>query len=284
MRVQFLGTGASPSTPQPFCECEACITARSAGGKNLRRRSSLIVNNDLLIDLGPDVVSSSFEHGVSLVGITHCLQTHPHGDHFDPELLISRHPEWGTRLAGPLSLAGSQATLNALDDLCRQRCGHGSLFDSRAQHDLKLELTAVAPFDSCMIGSYVVTPYPANHAAEFDALLYTVTDGASSLFYATDTSVIADSVWRHMSERGVQLDVVILDHTYGIGFESSDHLGADDFARSVRTLKQLDILKQGGKVYATHLSHEGIMEHDAMEEFASCNEYHIAYDGLVVRV
>lgn len=99
MKIQFLGTSASPSTPLPFCQCPFCTIARKAGGKNLRRRSSIIINDDLLIDLGPDIMSSSYEYRIDLSVISVCLQTHPHEDHFDPELIISRHPDYGARNA-----------------------------------------------------------------------------------------------------------------------------------------------------------------------------------------
>lgn len=64
--------------PIPFCVCQICSEARRVGGKNLRRRSSLMINDDLLVDIGPDIATASFEYGLSLAGISVCLQTHPH--------------------------------------------------------------------------------------------------------------------------------------------------------------------------------------------------------------
>jgi len=286
MKVRFLGTSASPSMPVPFCACEACRTARRAGGKNLRRRSSVLIDDVALVDLGPDIVTASFDQGVSLERVRLCLQTHPHGDHFDPELVISRHPQWGTTPAAPLALMGSRKTLERMDVLCRGRCTYGSIFDPAVQELLSVQLQVVEAFQSHTFGGYRITPYPANHAPEYEALLYSVEApaeaGGRAVFYGTDTSVVSEAAWHELSLRGVRYDLAILDHTYGIGRQSTDHLAAAEFVRSVEILKDRGILKDGGRVYATHLSHEGIREHDEMEKYASERGYHIAYDGLTI--
>ena len=69
MQITFLGTAAAPSMPIPFCICKVCKDARRVGGKNLRRRSSLMINDDLLVDIGPDIATASFEYGLSLAGV-----------------------------------------------------------------------------------------------------------------------------------------------------------------------------------------------------------------------
>jgi len=58
----------------------------------------------VLVDIGPDIATASFEHGVSLAGISICLLTHAHEDHFDPEFIMSRHEEYGTVVAQELLL------------------------------------------------------------------------------------------------------------------------------------------------------------------------------------
>jgi phosphoribosyl 1,2-cyclic phosphate phosphodiesterase len=51
MKLLFLGTAAAEGFPGLFCNCASCREARALGGKNLRMRSSLLINEDLLIDL-----------------------------------------------------------------------------------------------------------------------------------------------------------------------------------------------------------------------------------------
>ncbi|MCL2472043.1 MAG: hypothetical protein FWF26_00035, partial [Treponema sp.] len=88
MKIQFLGTSAAHSTPLPFCNCKMCTISRKFAGKNLRRRSSALINENLIIDLGPDFMSSSFSLGVDTSKILYWLQTHSHSDHFNAGHLI----------------------------------------------------------------------------------------------------------------------------------------------------------------------------------------------------
>ena len=52
VRSTFLGTSAANAYPEAFCRCVNCERARVLGGPSLRKRSALLVNDDLLIDLG----------------------------------------------------------------------------------------------------------------------------------------------------------------------------------------------------------------------------------------
>jgi phosphoribosyl 1,2-cyclic phosphate phosphodiesterase len=284
MKIQFLGTSASPSMPLPFCVCEVCRAARQAGGKNLRRRASLLINDEVLIDLGPDSVSTAFTYDIPLTHIRLCLQTHPHEDHFDPELIISRHAEYGTTLAAPLMLAGSRQTLEALDNLIQKRCAYGSLFSASTQQALGLEIKEITPYARYAIGPYKITGYPANHATEHTALLYSIAYEDHTIFYGTDTAPLFDAVWQDLIAKGIRYDLFILDHTYGSGYPSTDHLAAEDFIRHVDRIHEHRLLKETGRIYATHLSHEGIQEHATLQQFANRYGYHIAYDGLVVNL
>ena len=138
LQVTFLGTAAAPSMPIPFCVCQTCSDARRAAGKNLRKRSSMAINDDLLVDIGPDIATASFAHDVSLTDIRICLLTHAHADHFDPEFLMSRHEEYATVVAQELLLAGSSDTLRSIDEVLGERCEYGSIFNQDTQRTLKI--------------------------------------------------------------------------------------------------------------------------------------------------
>lgn len=268
--------------PIPFCACEVCAEARRIRGKNLRRRSSLVINDDLLVDIGPDIATASFQHRISLAGISICLQTHPHADHLDIEFILSRHAEYGTTVSGDMLLAGSDETLHAIDALVNQQSAYGSLFDPKTQSALKLKILSLVPFEAYRIGDYRVTGYPANHGNDQGFLLYSVVRGDHAVFYGTDTSVLSEAVWEHLQRERIRYDVVMLDHTYGIGFESSpaDHLASKDVAAHADRFREYGQLKDNGVVYATHLSHEGNLEHDELDEYAREHGYRVAYDGL----
>ena len=54
MMLTFLGTAAANAYPEAFCQCDNCEQARALGGPSLRKRSAALINDDLLIDLGPE--------------------------------------------------------------------------------------------------------------------------------------------------------------------------------------------------------------------------------------
>jgi phosphoribosyl 1,2-cyclic phosphate phosphodiesterase len=95
MIITFLGTAAANAFPEAFCRCRNCAQARNLGGPSLRKRSAALINDDLLIDLGPDIMTASQMHGCSLGNVHYCLQTHPHADHLDSSHLLSRSPDYG---------------------------------------------------------------------------------------------------------------------------------------------------------------------------------------------
>ncbi len=282
MQVTFLGTSAAPSMPNPFCVCQACSGARRAGGKNLRRRSAIAINDDLMVDIGPDIATASFEHGVCLTGVEVCLLTHVHEDHFDAEFLMARHEDYGTVVAKDMVLAGSIDTLRSIDEDLAGRCGYGSVFDHETRRALKIDLLTVEPFKKQVVGNYRFTGYPANHGAEKGCLLYAIEQGRHAVFYGTDTSVFSEQVWEHLLLAGTQFDLLILDHTYGIGFDVSppDHLASAGVIGHVDRFRRSGLLKGNAQAYATHISHEGYLEHDELDAYAEAHGYRVAFDGL----
>jgi len=104
------------------------------------------------------------------------------------------------------------------------------------------------------------------------------------IFYGTDTSVLSDQVWQHLILQGTQFDLLVLDQTYGIGFDASppDHLAAVDVIGHVDRFRRSGLLKDNAKAYATHISHEGYIEHDELDEYAEEHGYRVAFDGLTL--
>lgn len=241
-----------------------------------------MINDDLLVDIGPDIATASFQHRISLSGIGICLQTHPHADHLDIGFILSRHAEYGTTVSGELLLVGSVETLHAINALVNQQSAYGSIFDPKTQSVLKLKIQSLTPYEAYRMGDYRVTGYPANHGNDQGFHLYSIVREDHAVFYGTDTSVLFEEVWEHLHRARIRYDLVILDHTYGIGFESrtADHLASKDVAAHADRFRENGLLKDDGVVYATHLSHEGYREHDALDEYAREHGYRVGYDGL----
>ena len=109
MRLQFLGTSASGGFPNPHCRCENCQAAREAGGKSIRMMCSVMIDGELLIDLGPDLSGACLRFGVDLGDLRWVLQTHDHGDHLLPLHATMRAANWAARNAEPLESAAAGA-------------------------------------------------------------------------------------------------------------------------------------------------------------------------------
>src|SRR4051812_43753357 len=104
MRVTFLGTAADHPTPEPWCACATCAAARRLGGRDVRRRSAALVNDDLLLDAGPDVPAAAARLGLGLAAVQAVLVTHPQADHLAPGTFQGRARHWGGRPLPPLAL------------------------------------------------------------------------------------------------------------------------------------------------------------------------------------
>lgn len=280
MQITFLGTSAANAFPEAFCSCLNCEGARKLGGASLRKRSSLLINDDLLIDLGPDILSASQNHGISLLNVHYCLQTHPHADHLDLSHLLSRSPELGVVDAPCLNFYASHETLQIAAQTFERDLFDSSLLSPRVQKRLNLKLHEVTPLQPFKIGAYRVIAFPANHAPTMGALLYAVEFQNSSIFYGTDTAALFEQTWQAFHRFKVRFDTVILDHTYGIDQEGNDHLNASEVIEHVARMRQEGILSKKGRAFATHMAHKGNPAHAELSAFARKNGYEIAYDGL----
>lgn len=280
--ITFLGTSAANAYPEAFCRCENCVLARTMGGPSLRKRAAVLINDDLLIDLGPDVMTASHMLGRPLTRVRYCLQTHAHADHLDTSHFLSRSPGYGVVGAPRLQFYGSRGTLQAAERLLERDCEPAGFLSPGVGDELNLEIHQVEALDSFDAGVYQVTAFPANHDPLMEPLLYAIQMGESTVFYGTDTATLPEDVWLEFHRSGFQFDVVILDHTYGPEEQGSDHLDAHQFIGHVSRMREERLLAEGARILATHIAHEGNPVHQELARFAASHGYEVAYDGLVV--
>lgn len=284
MRLTFLGTAAANAFPEAFCRCAHCREARELGGPSLRKRSAALIDDDLLLDLGPDIQAASQQHGIPLTGVRTCLQTHPHADHLDLSHLLSRSPGFGVKGAPKLHFYASAATLELAGQAFRRKLAEYDLFDARAQAELNLEIHRIEPLQPFRAGPYRVIAFPANHAPETSALLYAISSGGRTIFYGADTAPLFEETWQAFHKFSLRFDAAVLDHTYGLQERGEDHLDARQVAEHAARLRAEGILKGSGRVFATHIAHPGNPVHPQLAEYASAHGYEIAYDGLQITV
>ena len=282
MFVTFLGTSAANAYPEAFCQCENCTRARALGGRSLRKRSSVLINDDLLIDPGPDIMTASQMHSRPLSGVRYCLQTHPHADHLDASHLLSRSPGYGVVGAPRLQFYASYGTLQVAAKLLEWDCAPAGLLSWEAGELLNLEIHEMEALRTVTVGPYQVIPFAANHDPAVEPILYAVQAGDCTLFYGTDTATLPEEVWRGFHRHRLQFTIVVLDHTYGPDEGGSDHLSASQFIEHVARMREEGLLANGARILATHIAHEGNPAHPELASFASRHGYEVAYDGMVV--
>lgn len=269
MHLFFLGTGAAEGFPGIFCRCASCSEARRLGGRNIRLRSSLLVNDDLLIDFGPDILAAAQHFNRSLWGLTTGLVTHAHMDHFNADNFEMRADAFTGRIPPPtLRLYGPSQVASTLEHMFP---------DPTALH---LELHPVHAFDSWHSGAYFLRAYRAFHAVEsLEALFYSINDGAHAILYASDTGLFpADT---RQALQGSSFDVIILEETMGSG-HYNQHLGFDSFLEQLAWLRDANLLRPGGRVIAQHFSHSGNPLHEQLEAFFRPHGVEVAYDGMEI--
>lgn len=284
MQILFLGTSASEGYPNAFCACENCEAARAAGGPSLRKRCSLLINDDLLIDLGPDLMAAAQQHGVSLANIHYCLQTHEHEDHLDPAHFGSRSQFCGVYGAPTLHYYASRRALEkAAKQLGRPMPPEG-LLDAELAEQLNLRAYVVEPRQQFDVGPYAVLSVPATHAPELTAMLYVISHGERTLFYCTDTGDLGEEAWRLLASYGRPFNIVIMDHTFGLQRRSGGHMNSVQFVEHMDRMRTEGLLANDAQIYATHIGHHSNPPHAELAAFAARAGYQVAHDGLVVQV
>ena len=285
MQLQFLGTSASEGYPNAFCDCENCQTARALGGPSLRKRSSALIDGQLLIDIGPDLMAASFQHGVSLAQIRYCLQTHEHYDHLDPSHLVSRSPACGVHGAPRLDYYASAGALAHVAARLGQSGENGAgLHDPVIADRLNLSVHEIEPFQEFAIGPYQVLSVAATHAPNLTAMLYVIAREGRVLFYGTDTGEMPEATWNALEAYSSPFNVVVMDHTFGYKGRSSGHMNYEQFLEQVARLRDLGLLADDARIYAHHLAHHSNPPHPELAAFAAEHGYEIAYDGLMVEI
>ena len=284
MKLTFLGTSAANAFPEAFCKCQNCADARTLGGASLRKRSAALIDRELLIDLGPDIMASSHMHACSLHDVQYCLQTHPHTDHLDLSHLLSRSPGYGVLGAPVMNFYASRETLERAAETFERDLADYNLLSPEAEKRLNLKIHQIAPFESFTVGPYSVVAFPANHAPGMGAMLYAIETKGRRIFYGTDTGALLEPTWQAFREHKMQFDVVILDHTYGPEQAGSDHLSAHQVIEHAERMRTEGVLHFRSRVLATHIAHEGNPAHPDLELFAKQHGYEVAYDGLVLEI
>ena len=283
MRIQFWGTAAAEGIPGVFCNCDACKEARERKGRFIRTRSQVLINDDLLIDFGPDTFMHSLKYDFDLSTLAHVLVTHVHQDHYYPDEIYSRLEPYAHDMpAETLTFHGSEDLITALT--ARTEHPQGFANQRRVMFDI------MRPYETSCILSYEITPLPARHGTAHP-FVYLICQGEKAFLLLNDTGRLLPEVYEWLAKKKVHIDLISFDCTYGFAntFErygkAINHMGMlDNFA--VR-----EALSLGGNAdentlcIANHFSHNGTdVGYELMLAHAKDYGFDISYDGMVVEI
>jgi len=268
MRLFFLGTGAAEGYPAPFCHCDNCEAARARGGRSLRLRSSLLINDNLLIDCN-DIVAACALYGAKLDQVTTMLMTHAHSDHLDPDELAWRAYPFAKT---PVPTMGIFGPWDAVSWITQD---YGQLNEAH-----RLWVAAVRPGESIQRDGYTIIPLKANHGTA-SPTLYVVREGDCTLFYSTDTGPYPPETWEAL--KGLHFDAVISDETMGYGPDGG-HLNIEDVIHYRQAFEAEGMLKPGARYIAHHFSHGYNPPYEELCNVFSPHGIEVAYDGWQLEI
>lgn len=278
MKITVLGSGGF-AYPLVFCDCEYCSKARSLGGKNIRKRASLLVNNEMIIDLTPDCQSSMNMYNEDMGKIKYLLQTHTHLDHFDINHFTSLDYKYATKRNEILTLIGSKLCLNDIQKKVSQ-FDKMDLYNEEYLNKIKLRTKTINHGEVLQIDDYTIKAIHCSHDENIGAQIYLIKHNEKSLLYATDTPQITNIALQEL--QGEKIDCIFLDESFGVQEYTFSHLNIKGFDEYVKKLIRNNLLNKNCLIYATHITHDGNPLHDELEQIL--DGYMPAYDGMEIEV
>ncbi len=287
MKITFLGTSSCESVPGIFCNCDFCTQLRkriAAGEENAikteRTRTQTLIDDKILVDIGPDTYHNALKNGLNLSRLTHVLQTHSHEDHFIPQELYLRRSPYAHGLQGEdLSLVGS-TRIGEMFNFFATLFGEG-------QKGVSFQLAK--PLTPVKMGEYTVTALPSLHMATEDTFVYLIEKGKASHLVCNDTGILPEETFNYLvnwAKTGKTLSSAALECPIGeSSFQYKWHLNFSQVVEMIRRFKETGIASEQTLCYVNHISQE--YEDKYYKEYcAFAKDYGILvpYDGLSIEL
>lgn len=281
MKLKFLGTAAAEGIPAIFCSCETCQMSHTLGGKNLRKRSSLLLDDRIMIDFTNDILHYVHAYQLDLSKLEHLLITHSHSDHFnifDLEMKLI----WFTNPGNP--------SLNVYaNEACIQRVNHIPEKEEWERIGMKdlLHFHTVSRWESFFIKDYKITPLPASHVTSYEgehSCIYVIEKDKKRILYGLDSGWYQEDTWKYLEEH--RFDCIILDCTGAFLHteEPGNHMTLKENIKVVERLEETGSVDKNTIKISTHFSHNGHVVYDRdYKEFLQ-KGFLMSYDGLEIQI
>ena len=280
MKITVLGS-AGFGYPLVFCDCEFCSKARELKDKNIRKRASLLINDEMIVDLTPDCQVAMNMYGKNMGKAKYLLQTHTHLDHFDINQFTTLDFKYESKRTDKLKLICSDLCLKDIQSKVSQ-FDRMDLFNEEYLNKIGLDIQTVNHGESIIVDKYSIKAIHCTHDEKIGAQIYLIKQENTTLLYATDTPQITDIALKELD--GEKIDCIFLDESFGRRDYMFSHLNIEGFKEYIIKLKENNLLNEDCLVYATHLTHDGNPLHNELEQVLNKYGYHVAYDGMELQL
>ncbi|MBO5959120.1 MAG: MBL fold metallo-hydrolase [Lentisphaeria bacterium] len=275
MKFTVLGSGGSEGVPSLFCTCSACEHARrNPESRDYRRCTSYLIDDDTLVDFGPDLREQMRLFRVDYAKIRRIINTHCHGDHLNMELIGRR---------GSPKFALNPPVLDFYGDDMPQRCVGGE--NGRGFTYASLRSCPIHPGERLTTpdGTMEIFAVRAAHDPGTTPLNYIITRSGKSLLIGNDTGWWSDETWEQIANCGCKLDAAIID-CYGATLNpdvSGAHLGLNTCIKFRDRLIEYGLMTDDTPTFGTHFEHHGVLPHEELLRLMMPHHIIPCYDGLV---
>lgn len=276
MEILYMGTGAAEGIPALFCHCRVCENARKQKGREQRTRCQALINQELLIDFGPDTYAHYLRYNFPLPDIKVLLVTHSHTDHFYVTDLGMRREGLANPVPDVLELYGDKtvgekfnAEFSQNERVLRQNHFHEVAFFTPLGHP-----------------KYEIIPLRANHGKGEACVFYSIRERKTgkAILYAHDTGIFPEDTWDFLERLPVCYGLVSLDCNSMLGRDGRNHMGYQDDLEVLERLRKMGRIVQNTVVVLNHFSHNSNVTHEEMVQATADAGIQIAYDGMVFQI
>ena len=262
MKVTFLGTGAADWDIRAYRD-----------GEFFRRNSSILINDDLLVDPNSHIFHFADKNGTPdlFKNVKNIIVTHSHGDHFTPETVEKL-------------CVGKNCRIWA-DPACKRKLIR-VLGEETAE---KISFVETARNRDYEIGGYKVTSLRSNHATEDpdeDTRLYLIEENGRILYYGRDSAGIPTVSWNVIREKPV--NAMVLELTCGetatYDWRIFEHNTPEMLDIMLTMFKKYNLFAPDVKYYVSHLARTLHTDHEGLVEYLKPRGVTPAYDGFSFEV
>lgn len=253
MKITFLGTAAADFSPLLQTEYKDKLD------KDARRSSSILIDEQYLVDCGPHVADSLRIQNLDCSKITDLFLTHFHADHCNLECIA----QIAAQTEEPLRIwyrAGATPDPVPHAVFCPLEPG-----EERQIGDLKVKALAANH-----------TEWPLHYDFERDG---------HRMFYGCDGAWVLNETFYAMMKRNYHC--MILDGTVGdyVGdFRLGEHNSIPMIRLMVASFRSQQVIAPEGMIYLSHIAPSLHAPHAETEALLEKDDLRLAYDGLTVEI